>query len=71
MAIRKKYPLHVPGSAKSRIYARKSSKMGFSKKALKKIDFVFLPTHLSKTWNARLEAGSFFGPSKNLYRQCG
>jgi hypothetical protein len=36
---KKKYPKHVPGSAKSRIYAGKSTKRRFSKKALERIDF--------------------------------
>ena len=32
---------HVPGSAKSRIYAGKSKKRGFSKKALTEIESFF------------------------------
>jgi hypothetical protein len=32
----------VPGSAKSRIYAGKSTKRGFSKKALARIEKLFL-----------------------------
>ena len=51
-----------PGSAKSRIYAVKSTKRGFSKKALTGIEIFFLfyvPMNLSKVWNAKLEAASF------------
>ena len=39
---KKKYPWHAPGSAKSRIYAVKSTKRGFSKKALTGIEIFFL-----------------------------
>ena len=39
---KKKYPKHVPGSAKSRIYAEKRTKRGFSKKGLARIDFFFV-----------------------------
>jgi hypothetical protein len=42
MTKRKKYPKHVPGSAKSRIYAGKSIKRGFSKKALARMENIFL-----------------------------
>ena len=38
----KKYPQHVTGSAKSRIYAGKGTKRGFSKKGLERIKFFFL-----------------------------
>ena len=51
-----------PGSAKSRIYAEKSTKRGFSKKALERIEIFFLfyvPMNISKAWNAKLEAGIF------------
>jgi hypothetical protein len=34
---KKKYPKHVPGSLKFRIYAGKSTKRGFTKKALARI----------------------------------
>ena len=55
-----KYPQYAPGSAKSRIYAVKSTKRGFSKKALVGIDFFFLVLGVyeseSKTWYAKLEA---------------
>ena len=66
------FSYHVPGSAKARIYAGKSTKRGFSKKGLTRIDFFFLfyvPMNLLKAWNANLGAGSFL-PSKNLYRKC-
>ena len=36
---KKKYSQLVPGSAKSRIYSGKSTKRGFSKKGLARIDF--------------------------------
>ena len=36
------FSLHVPGSAKSRIYAGKSTKRGFSEKAIARIDFFFV-----------------------------
>ena len=51
----------VPGSAKSRIYAGKSTKRGFSTKGLATIDlFLFkVPMNLPKPWNAKLEAGIF------------
>ena len=39
---KKKYSQLVSGSAKSRIYAEKSTKRGFSKKALAKIEKLFL-----------------------------
>ena len=39
---KKNYSQHVPGSAKSMIYALKSTKRGFSKKALMKIEKIFL-----------------------------
>ena len=40
---KKKYLKHIPESAKSRIYSGKSTKRGFSKKALSKIEiFVFV-----------------------------
>ena len=39
MAIRKKYN---PGSAKSRIYVGKSTKRGFSKKAVARIEIFFV-----------------------------
>ena len=42
MAIRIFFSYHNPGSAKSRIYAGKSTKRGFSKKALTKIEKLFL-----------------------------
>ena len=35
-------PKHVPESAKFRIYAEKSTKRGFSKKGLTRIEFFFL-----------------------------
>jgi hypothetical protein len=38
----KKYPYHAQGSAKSRIYAGKSTKRGFSKKGLARIEFFVL-----------------------------
>ena len=53
----------LPGSTKSRIYAVKSTKRGFSKKALTGINFFFLfyvPMNPSKAWNIKLEAASFF-----------
>ena len=53
---------HAPGSAKSRIYAVKSTKRGFSKRALTGIEIFFLfyvPMNPSKAWNAKLEAASF------------
>ena len=37
--ILEKYPLHVPGSAKPRIHAGKTTKGDFLKKALVRIDF--------------------------------
>ena len=63
MAVRKKYPQHAPGSAKSRIYAGKSTKRGFSKKALARIEIFLLfyvPMNHSKAWIAKLEVASFF-----------
>ena len=39
---KKTYSQLVPGSAKSRIYAGKSTKRGFSKKALARIEKLFL-----------------------------
>jgi hypothetical protein len=39
---KKKFPIHVPGSAKSRIYAGKRTKRGFSKTALTGIEKLFL-----------------------------
>ena len=39
---KKKYSQLVPGSAKSRIYSGKSTKRGFSKKGLARINFFFL-----------------------------
>ena len=39
---KKNFPLHVPGFAKSRIYAGKSTKRGFSKKGLARIEKLFL-----------------------------
>ena len=39
---KKKYSQLVPGSAKSRIYAGKSTKKGFSKKGLVRIEIFFL-----------------------------
>ena len=54
------------------IYAGKSTKRGFSKKAIARIEklFMFLvPTNLLNTWNHKLERASFL-LSKNLYRQC-
>ena len=60
---KKKYSQHVPGSTKSRIYAGKSTKMGFSKKAIARIEFFLLfvvSMNLSKAWNSKLEAASFF-----------
>ena len=59
-------------SAKSRIYAEKSTKKGFSKKALVRIDFFFCFRFL---WISR-KPGTlnweqvFFWLSKNLYKQC-
>ena len=41
-ANKKEYSLHAPGSAKSRIYAGKSTKRGFSKKAIARIEFFFV-----------------------------
>ena len=38
---KKFFSYHVPGSAKSRIYAGKSTKRGFSKKALTGIEIFF------------------------------
>ena len=59
---KKKYSQLVQRSAKSRIYAGKSTKRGFSKKGLVRIKFFFLfsvPMNLSKAWNAKLGAGIF------------
>ena len=58
----KKTCRHAPGSVKSRIYAKKSTKRGFSKKALAKIEFVLFLVDMNplKAWNAKLEAASFF-----------
>jgi hypothetical protein len=39
---KKKYSQHVPGSAKFRTYALKSTIKGFSKKALMRIENMFL-----------------------------
>jgi hypothetical protein len=39
---KKKYPKHVQGFPKSRIYAGKNTKRGFSLRALARIDFFFL-----------------------------
>ena len=39
---KKKYSQLVPGSAKSRIYAGKSTKRGFSKKGLARIEIFLL-----------------------------
>jgi hypothetical protein len=39
---KKKYPKLVPGSPKSRIYAGKSTKRGFTKKAITRIEFFCL-----------------------------
>ena len=47
----------------SKIHAGKSTKRGFSKKAIVKIEIFLLflvPMNLSKAWNTKLEAGSFF-----------
>ena len=73
MAIRKKYSYNVPGSAKSRIYAGKSTKRGFSKKALKRIEIFFLfyvPMNTSKAWKAKLEAGIFLAIYKPVQAVC-
>ena len=46
-----------------RIYAGKSTKRGFSKKAITRIEFFLLfqvPKNPLKAWNAKLEAASFF-----------
>ena len=58
-----KYSKNVPGSAKSRIYVGKSTKRGFSKKGLtrtQKFLLFYVPMNLSKAWNAKLGAASFF-----------
>ena len=39
---KKKFSYHDPGSTKSKIYAGKSTKRGFSKKALTEIEIFFL-----------------------------
>ena len=67
-----KYSQLVQGSAKSRIYAGKSAKRGFSKKAITRIEFFLLfqvTMNLLKAWNVKLEVASFF-MSKILYKQC-
>ena len=61
MAIRLFFVIR-PGSAKSKIHAGKSTKRGFSKKALARTEKLFLfevPMNLSKAWNTILGAGIF------------
>ena len=41
-AVKKKYSQHAPGPAKPRIYTGKSTKRGFSKKAITRIEFFFV-----------------------------
>ena len=68
-----KYSQLVQGSAKSRIYAGKSTKRGFSKKGLTRIKKKFLfqvPLNLQKAWNAKLGAGSFFAIKKPIQEVC-
>ena len=43
------FSYHVPGSAKSRIYAGKSTKRGFSKKALTEIEIFFFVLGLNES----------------------
>ena len=53
----------MPGYAKSRIYAGKSTKWGFSKSVLTKIEKLFLfydGVSRSNTWKGKLEVASFF-----------
>ena len=60
---KKKYSQLVQGSAKSRIYAGKSTKRGFSKKVLtENKNFLLLQVRINpvKAWNTKLEAASFF-----------
>ena len=62
-----------PGSAKSRIYAENSTKKGFSKKGLTRIEFFLLfwvPMSLAKAWNAELEAVSFFAVENPIQEVC-
>ena len=66
---KKKISQLVPGSAKSRIYAGKSTKREFSKKAIARIEIFCCFRFLSKAWNAKLDAS--FLLSKILYKECG
>ena len=67
-----KYPKHVPEPPKSRIYARKSTKRGFSKKALVRIGVFLFWVHMNplKAWNAKLEEASFFAIKKTYKAVC-
>ena len=63
---------YVPESAKSRIYAGKSKKRGFSKKNLARIEKLFLfqvPMNPSNAWKGKLEVVRFL-PFKSIDRQC-
>ena len=59
---RKFVSYHDPGSTKSKIYAGKSTKRGFSKKALTEIEKknVLGSNESFEAWNPKLEAASFF-----------
>ena len=72
MTLRIFFSYHDPGSTKSKIYAGKSTKRGFSKKALTEIETFFLfkvQMNPLKAWNTKLEAAIFL-LSKILYMQC-
>ena len=63
MAVRQNIHNMPQGLAKSRICAGKSTKKGFSKKALTEIEKYFLfsvRTNTPQAWNTKLEAASFF-----------
>ena len=70
-ANQKKYSLHATGSAKSRIYARKSTKRGFSKKAIKRIKFFCCFRFLWISWRPGMLNWKqlVFLVSKILYKQ--
>ena len=66
---KKKYSRLVQGSAKSRIYAGKSKKRGFSNKGLTRTEIFFLfkvPMNIPKVWTAKLGEGSFFAVQNHI-----
>ena len=59
----KNFKFHAPGSTKSRIYAEKSAKRRFSKKAIARIEIFLLfqvSMNIPKAWNDKVEVASFF-----------